>query len=302
MTDTSVDAPPSTVRDAIARGMHLLQLSGSPTSRLDAELLLGHVLGRDRAWLMAHPEAELGTDAGAALTGLLERRAAGEPIAYIRGFKEWHSLRIGTDPRALIPRPETELLADAAIAEVERRLARDQEPIVAWDVGTGSGAVAVALARRFRSALMLRRLSLIASDDSADALELAAENLVAHGVDQLVTLQAADLLAPSGRSLPRPDVVVANLPYVTSTEVEAAAGSIAFEPSNALDGGPDGLDLLRGLLAELPHRVAPKSVTLLEIGAGQADAVRALAPSGASVSTLADLAGIERVVRVELPA
>jgi release factor glutamine methyltransferase len=96
--------------------------------------------------------------------------------------------------------------------------------------------------------------------------------------------------------------VAANLPYLTSAEVAAGAGSIAFEPGIALDGGPDGLDLLRRLLAELPERVAPGSVSLLEIGAGQADAVRSLAPAGVSVSTLADLAGIERVVRVELPA
>jgi release factor glutamine methyltransferase len=300
MTDTSVGAPPSTVREAIARGTHLLRRSGSPTPRLDAELLVGHALGRDRAWLMAHPEALLGADAVAALTRWLERRASGEPIAYIRGFKEWHSFRIRTDRRALIPRPETELLADAAITEIAARLTRDAEPVIAHEVGTGSGAVAVAVALRFRSALLLGRLRLSASDLSTDALELATDNLGAYGADELVTLERADLLPSNAAGAP--DIVVANLPYLASAEVQAAEGSIAFEPSLALDGGPDGMDLLRRLLAELPGRTARGSVTLLEIGAGQADAVRALAPSGASVSTLTDLAGIERVVRMELPA
>jgi release factor glutamine methyltransferase len=302
VTDISVGSVAPTVREAVARGTDLLRHAGSPTPRLDAELLVGHALGRDRAWLMAHPEAILGTDATAAFAGWLERRTSGEPIAYIRGFKEWHSLRIKSDPRALIPRPETELLADAAIAEISAQLTRDDQPVVAWEVATGSGAVTVALATRFRSALLLRRLRLIATDRSTEALELAAENLSAHGVDRLVTLERSDLLAVSGEALPRPDVVAANLPYLTSAEVAAGAGSIAFEPGIALDGGPDGLDLLRRLLAELPERVAPGSVSLLEIGAGQADAVRSLAPAGASVSTLADLAGIEGIVRVELPA
>jgi release factor glutamine methyltransferase len=300
MTNTSVGAPQTTVREAIARGTHLLQRSGSPTPRLDTELLVGHALGRDRAWLMAHPEASLGVDAAAAVSDWLERRATGEPIAYIRGFKEWHSLRIRTDRRALIPRPETELLADAAITEIAARLTRDAEPVVAHEVGTGTGAVAVALALRFRTALLLGRLRLSASDLSADALDLATDNLAAHRVDELVTLERADLFPSNAAAAP--DIAVANLPYLASTEVQAAEGSIAFEPSLALDGGPDGMDLLRRLLAELPQRVAPGSVSLLEIGAGQADAVRALAPSGASVSTLTDLAGIERVVRMELPA
>jgi release factor glutamine methyltransferase len=287
-----------TVREAVSAGASRLATAGSPTPRLDAELLVGHALGRDRTWLMAHPEATLGTDALAALTGRLERRASGEPIAYIRGFKEWRGIRIRTDARALIPRPETELLADAAMAEIAARLTRDGEPVVAREVGVGSGAMAVALALRFRSALLLGRLRLSASDVSTDALDLAAANLAAHGVTDLVPLERADLL-PS-HSL-RPGVVVANLPYLTSAEVEAGAGSIAFEPSLALDGGGDGLDLVRRLLAVLPDRAAAGSVTLLEIGAGQANAVRSLAPSGASVSTLPDLAGIERIVRVELP-
>ncbi len=122
-----------------------LGAAGSPSPRLDAELLVSHAFGRDRTWLHAHPEARLEGADEARLRGWVERRAAGEPIAYIRGFKEWLSLRIATDRRALIPRPETELLAEAAIDEIAARLVRDDEPIAVWEVGTGSGAVAVAL-------------------------------------------------------------------------------------------------------------------------------------------------------------
>jgi release factor glutamine methyltransferase len=267
----------------------------SPTPRLDAEVLLAHVTGHERSWLLAHPEADVD---GAAFGALVERRATGEPVAYIRGFKEWHSLRIRTDARALIPRPETELLADAAIAEIAHRLERG--PLVAWEVATGSGAIAIAVALRFGDALEDQRLRLLATDISADALALAAENLEAHGVANDVTLGTADLLA-GGDELPRPDVVIANLPYVASAEVDERQGSLGFEPRIALDGGPDGLALLRRFLAELPERAAPGATVLLELGVDQVDAIRSLAPVGASVSVVPDLAGLDRVVRIGLP-
>ncbi len=286
------------VTDAAAR----LRATGSPSSRLDAELLVSHAFGRDRAWLHAHPEATLEQPGGELLDGWLARRAAGEPVAYIRGFKDWFSLRLRTDPRALIPRPETELLVEAAISEIAARLVRDAEPIVAWDVGTGSGAVALAVALRFRAALTLRRLRLVASDLSADALELAAENLAASRAADLVTLAAADLLEGAGRDpLPRPGIVIGNLPYVRSAEVELGTGSLAWEPRGALDGGADGLDVVRRLLAQLPGALDRDGVALLEIGAGQADAVRAAVdelPMRAAVTALPDLAGVDRVVRV----
>src|SRR5205085_11206392 len=140
---------------------------------------------------------------------------------------------------------------------------------------TGGGAVALALALRFRASLALGRMRLLASDLSPDALELASENLAAHGVAQLVTIQVSDLLggdagATSAERSPRADLVTANLPYVTSAEVAAARGSLAFEPRLALDGGPDGLDALRRLVAQLPARLALGGVALLEVAARQA--------------------------------
>ena len=282
---------------ALTEATENLRAAGSPTPRLDAEVLIAHVTGRARAWVLAHPEASLD---GPELPAAVERRAAGEPVAYIRGFKEWHSLRIRTDARALIPRPETELLADAAIAEIEARLAR-ADYVVAWEVATGSGAVAVALAIHFRQALAEHRLTLVASDLSAEALELAAENLAEHKVDGLVRLLHADLLEPAGGSEPRPDVVITNLPYVSSAEVDERKGSLGFEPRIALDGGSDGLVVLRRLFEELPRRAASCATALLEIGVGQAGKIGELAPPGASVSVVPDLAGLDRVVRVELP-
>ena len=293
MIDTS-----NTVGGALAASTNRLREAGSDTPRLDAEVLLAHVMERDRTWLLAHPEAPLHDRAG--YEAAVARRATGEPVAYIRGFKEWRSLRIRTDARALIPRPETELVVEAAAAEISARLAR-KGVTVAWDVGTGSGAIAVALTLDFRQALADGRLRLIASDASGDALALAAENLQAHGVADDVHLERADLLASTGERLARPDVVTANLPYVSSAEVDERVGSLGFEPRIAVDGGPDGLDLLRRFLAEAPDRAAPGATLICELGVDQVEVVRGLAPEGASVSVVRDLAGLDRVVRVDLP-
>ena len=280
--------------------------AGSETARLDAELLVSHAFARDRTWLHAHPDASLDDETARELDGWIERRAGGEPVAYIRGFKEWFGLRVTTDRRALIPRPETELLAESAIAEVAARLVRDERVVAVWDVATGGGAVALALALRFRAPLALGRMRLLASDLSPDALELASENFAAHGVAQLVTVQVSDLLGEdesttSAEQSLRADLVTANLPYVTSAEVSAARGSLAFEPRLALDGGADGLDALRRLVAQLPERLAPGGVALLEVAARQAPSVRAEAerlPVPVAVTQIPDLAGIERVVRI----
>jgi release factor glutamine methyltransferase len=286
------------IGEAIAAATLRLRDAGQPTPRLDAEVLLAHVTGRDRTWLLAHPEA--GLEEGDAFSDAVERRAAGEPVAYIRRFKEWRSLRIRTDARALIPRPETELVVATAAAEIASRLER--QPItVAWDVATGSGAIALALALDFPRDLEDGLLRLIATDVSTDALSLAAENLAEYGVAEAVELETADLLAPAGDRLPRPDVVTANLPYVSSAEVDERVGSLGFEPRIALDGGPDGLDLLRRLLADVPLHAAPGATVILELGVDQVDAVRDLVPIGASVSVVPDLAGLDRVVRIDLP-
>jgi release factor glutamine methyltransferase len=300
---TGTILPLATAGRLVANIAAALRGAGIPSPRLDAELLVGHAFGRDRAWLHAHPEAELDAAAARSLAGWVERRSAGEPIAYIRGFKEWLSLRIATDSRALIPRPETELLAEAAIREIAARLVRDGDPVQVWEVATGTGAVALAIALRFRTTIALGRLRLVASDLSAEALELASENLAAHGLRGLVALACGDLLEPAALPGGRADLLVANLPYLTSAEVAEGSGSLAWEPARALDGGPDGLDLLRRLIHDVPAAVAPGGVALLEVGRGQAPAVRDLIgelPLRTAVSTMPDLGGIERVVRIAL--
>jgi release factor glutamine methyltransferase len=158
--------------------------------------------------------------------------------------------------------------------------------------------VALALAARFSAALKLGRVRLVASDISPDALELAEENLAAHGLAGLVTLSAGNLLEAQHEPT---DVLAANLPYVRSAEVATGVGSLAFEPRLALDGGSDGLDVVRRLLRDLPDRLAPGGVALLEVGAGQAGSVRTMAeqlPLRTVITLLTDLAGIERVVRI----
>ncbi len=292
-----------TVSAAVHDAFDRLRAAGSETPRLDAELLLGHLLGRDRAWLLGHREERLAPEILEHFEALVERRATGEPVAYLRGFKEWFGLRVLTDHRALIPRPETELLCEAAIAEIVDRLGRDPDgpPIIVWEVATGSGAVSLALALRFRVALELERVRLAASDLSPDALELAADNLAAQRVAGLVALACTDLMEGAGELLPRPDVVVANLPYLTSAEVSSAVGSLAHEPRRALDGGADGLDAVRRLLAEAPGAARAGATLLLEIGAGQAAAVREMVPRGAAVESRTDLGGIERVLKIGMP-
>ena len=310
----------TTTGEAIARATEQLRMSGSETARLDAEVLLGWAVGVDRTAIVAHGEAPVGTDALARFEAAVERRAAGEPVAYIRGIKEFHGLAFGADARALIPRPETEALVDAAVDEVMARLvARPGEAgaesgaggdaIRVADVGTGSGAIAVALAvaLRRRGVVMGRNVTIAATDVSTDALDLARENAVGHAAADGMRFIEADLLPPV---LPdggaRFDVILANLPYVRSDVVPALPIAASFEPRLALDGGADGLDVIRLLLARLPEALAPDGVALLEIGADQGDG----APAAVSdvlggewrASVAADLAGLPRILRVERAA
>jgi release factor glutamine methyltransferase len=283
---------------ATARAWHVLSAAGSPSARLDAEILVSHALGRDRSWLAAHPDATLDGSARSTLDEWLARRATGEPIAYLRGWKEWHGHRLLTDARALIPRPETEILADLVVGDLVARMGDADPPLVAWDVGTGSGAIALVLARRFRVALALGRLRLVASDLRSESLELATENFSADGLGGLATMVVADLLEPAGRWLPRPNVVVANLPYVPSAQLDGT-GSLGFEPLTALDGGTDGLDLIRRLVAAIPEATAAGASVWLEVGVGQAEQVAGLAEEAGMVAQVhPDLAGIDRVVEL----
>ena len=297
----------ATVDELLRIGLDRLRASGSESPRLDAELLLARAIGVDRTTVIAHPEAPVGPAAAATFSADLDRRALGEPVAYIRGFKEFHGLALSADARALIPRPETERLVEVVEAAVVARLVAAPRPVgtppmrVA-DVGTGSGTVAIALAAALRRRRMLDEVRIVATDIDPAALQLARENAVGHGVADRIEFLVADLLPGDGLLL---DVVAANLPYVASDEVDRLPVAASFEPRAALDGGPDGLDVIRGLLARLPRVLRPDGVAVLEIGSDQSQrvvaAVTATMP-GWRCEIIADLAGLPRVARIERDA
>lgn len=288
----------------LREGAEILSTAGSETARLDAELLLGHAVGVGRTVVLAHPEAPVGSDAARRYRADVARRAAGEPVAYIRGLKEFYGLAFEADARALIPRPETERLVELAEAEVMHRLGAVSRPVGAAplrvvDVGTGSGAIAVALAVALRTMRALEAVEILATDVSPEALGLARENAVGHAVADRVEFLEADLL-PSGDRAPF-DVVLANLPYVRTDAIPTLPRATSFEPVLALDGGEDGLAVIERLLVLLPDALVTDGVALLEIGADQGEAIGervAARLPGWTWTVETDLAGLPRVVRI----
>jgi release factor glutamine methyltransferase len=265
-----------TVAAALAGGEQRLSAAGCRTPRLDAELLLAQALGAGRAELVICARRRLESAPARRFETLLRRREAREPVAYILKRKAFRHLELVVDRRVLVPRPETELLVEAGL-ELPRGAA-------AVDVGTGSGAVALALKQERPD------LRVSATDTSPDALAVARVNAGRLGLD--VAFHRADLLAGApGRF----DAVLANLPYVTDRELDGLAPEIAHhEPRLALSGGADGLGPIRRLVA----RSGEVAFLALEVGAGQAAAVAGLlgAAGFSAVETRRDLAGIERVV------
>jgi release factor glutamine methyltransferase len=262
------------VRDALAAAIDALSAAGVDTPRLDAELLLADATGIDRAGLAADPDAPVEPAAGRRFGEMVRRRVRREPVAYIVGGKGFRNVELAVDSRALIPRPETELLVEVAV---------ELGPRTVLDVGTGSGAVALAAADELPGA------AVTATDTSSGALELARDNARRLGLADRVRLVAG--AAPRERF----DLVVANLPYVKEAEWADLAPEITdYEPREALVAGADGLDAIRGLLGEPPDCNA----IALEVGVGQAEVVSGLVSDAgfSSVQARRDLAGIDRVV------
>jgi len=292
-------------------------LAGAPapaadgTPALDAEVLLRHVLGLSRSDLFTHPERRLTADEGRRFDALLARRAGGEPVAYLTGEREFMGLTFAVDRRVLIPRPDTETLVERALALLDAlapgRAGQDSggPPLRAVDVGTGSGAIAVAVVAGVPAGVALR---MVAVDRSAAALAVARGNArrllgaarAGAGAAPVDFLQGHLLTALRGPF----DLVLANLPYVPAGEVPRLAPAVAgFEPHLALDGGPDGLDLYRDLLEDLGAKLAPRAGVLLECDPRQAEPLRALLAArlpGAATGLRADLAGRARVVEAVL--
>jgi release factor glutamine methyltransferase len=258
------------------------------TAALDADVLLAHVLGVGKEALFAHPERQLSEADAARFQDFVERRSRGEPVAYLRGFKEFYGLRLRVDPRVLIPRPETEALVGAARERIAGRA------LVVVDVGTGSGAIAVAIAAHEH------RVRVIATDSSREALAVAESNALACGVADRVEFRRGDLLAPITE---RADIVCANLPYLPDALVETWVGersSLAFEPRESVVAGVDGLSVIRRCALDLTRVLAPGGAAFFECDPPQIAAVTGmLERSGLRTRTLRDLAGAERVVVAE---
>jgi release factor glutamine methyltransferase len=262
------------VREAIGAAVDALDAAGVRCARLDAEVLLAEASGRERARLAADPDAAVGADAGRRFAEMVRRRLRREPVAYILGRKGFRRIELAVDRRVLIPRPETELLVELAL---------ELGPRSVLDVGTGSGAIALAIAEE------MPECEVTATDSSAVALEVASANAERLGLSGRVRFREGS--APQGESF---ELTLANLPYVADGEWASLQPEITrWEPREALLGGPDGLDRIRALIPRVRQgRLA------LEVGEGQAGAVaELLRDSGfAEIGARCDLNGIERVV------
>lgn len=258
-------------------------LAASGLVPFEAKLLLAHVLGRDRAWLAAHANETVAIEQAKAFDALARRRRNGEPVAYLIGRREFYGLDLEITPDVLIPRPETELLVELALA----RLPDDREVRV-LDLGTGSGAVALAIATARHGA------QVVGTDVSLRALALAARNAARLRIDNVTFTESDWFEAMAGE---RFDLIAGNPPYVAAGDPHLSEGDLRYEPQHALTAGADGLRSLRTIVAAAPAHLVPGGWLLLEHGHDQADAVGALFRDAgfADVGAARDLAGIWRV-------
>lgn len=261
--------------------------------RLEAEILLKHVLGMNRAGLYANSRQELLPAQAIAFSNLTQRRTSHEPTAYITGHKEFFGIDFNVSQDTLIPRPDTELLVEKAIEIANSAFPKS---CLIADIGTGCGAIAIALA------LHLPQAKIYATDISAAALELAKSNCRKHKVSHRVRLLLGNMLEP----LPEPmHLIIANLPYISDPELPKLPPEISmFEPQVALAGGKDGLRQIEKLLFQASSKLSNGGAVLLEVGYDQGPSVKDLALKcfpAAKVSVLTDLSGLDRVVTIFTP-
>jgi release factor glutamine methyltransferase len=287
----------TTIHQALEQAALSLKQADQTNARLDAQVLLSHTLHVERSFLYTYPEQALTTAQEQAYQALIERRGRGEPIAYLVGYKEFYGLDFLVDKRVLIPRPETELLVEAALNACRKMFDVGRTPVVA-DIGTGSGAIPVTLA-----VLESRLPYLYACDISTDALDVVYLNCLRHHVEDRVRLLHGDLLAP----LPEPvDLLTANLPYVGTDELEELPLDVrAYEPHLALFSGPLGLDLLLRFFQELQRsqKLKEEAIVLLEIGYRQHEALASILHDiwpQATLTFTKDFAGWNRLLQVTL--
>ena len=277
------------VKEALHNTAKTLAANAVEEAPLEAELLLMHAMDLGRTGLYVRLEDDLPSKCSAAIADLVSRRLRREPVAYILKNREFYGLDFYVGPGVLIPRPETETLVEEAVASTRCNFP-SADPIIA-DIGTGSGAISVSLARS------LPKAKVYAADISRQALDIAALNCIRHGVR--VELLQGDLLAP----LPQPvDMIVANLPYVRDDELVALSEEIKdHEPHIALAGGKDGLDIVRRLIVDAPERLKPGGTVLVEVAPAQVDTLKAWAGELGSWSyakSVSDAGGVVRVLKL----
>lgn len=274
------------IRTILLHTTRELTASGSPSARLDAEVLLMRFLKIDRLRLCTHPERELTEGEAAGFARWIERRRRGEPVAYISGEKEFWSLLLQVDHEVLIPRPETECL----IEEVLERYGREAGDLRIIDIGTGSGAIGIALAREMAAARV------VATDISPGALEVAGRNAVIHGVAGRMEFLQGDLFATASGTF---DLIVSNPPYIPDDVYHRLpAGIREFEPREALIAGPDGTAFHREIIQGGAHRLRAGGRIFLEIGEGQKELVEALFRGAGVYDAIRfrrDYGGVERI-------
>jgi len=248
------------IRGALLWGAQVLSDAGIKNQRLDAEVLLRHVLKMEKEQLYVNGDAPIGARQEAEFRALLSRRSQREPVSYITGQKEFWSLDFFVTPAVLIPRPETELLVEVALQYIERL--RSGSSVKVLDLGTGSGAIAVSLAKDHGAT------EIVAVDISPVALDLARVNAMRHGVADRIRFLPGDLFAPVKASLEAFDLIVSNPPYIRTGELSMLAPEIReWEPTIALDGGVDGADTYRRIIGEGHRYLTPGGSIVLEIGA-----------------------------------
>jgi len=282
-----------TAGEALRKYTSILQQAGIEEAADEATVLLCHVLRLGKAEIFVQPERALSGGELTLLDGLTARRLRHEPSAYITGHREFFGIDLFVDPRVLIPRPETETLVEAAIEFGRSWVARNQRRMLAADIGTGSGAIAIALAVHIPEALVY------AVDISPGALDVAIFIVHRHGLDDQIILVQGNLLEPIDQKM---DLIVANLPYIRGGELAGLQPEVYLhEPMVALDGGDRGTDVIEAMLSRVPGKMAPGGALYLEIGAGQDERltpiVRDILP-GSDVTLVKDLAGIDRCMRI----
>jgi len=287
---TTINHQPSTILEVLAAAAGYLKTHGVESPRLNAEHLLARVLGKKRLDLYLEFDRPLSAAELASLRDLIRARGTGRPLQHLLGTAEFFGRLFLSDRRALVPRPETEQLVELILEDSRCRRAE----INVVDIGTGSGVIAITLA------LELRLPTVAATDISSAALSLARENAARHSLNGKVTFHEADLF-PSGEE--RFDWIVANLPYIASAELASLQREVQHDPLSALDGGPDGLCLIRRLIETAPARLAPGGMLAMEIGQDQATEVVAQLASHAycDVGVHRDHQGIERFVTASSP-